>query len=232
MLKAKKKITKKELKEDALISSYSKFLVYYEENKKMIGYGAAIIVLAILGLVVYINNKRANNEKATALLGNIYSFYDAGANDPNQYTVAITGNPERHVVGLKSIVDDYGSTDAGEIAKLYLGNAYYATGKVDEALKAYESFSSSDPAMSASATAGQAACYESKKNYDQAASLYEKAAGLQTGSAADYLAASARCYGQKGDKAKALALCQRIKKEYPKSTPARDIDRYIGQYSL
>lgn len=231
MLKAKKKITKKELKEDALVSSYTKFLVFYEEKKKLIGYVAlGVVILAVL-LVAYINNRNSNNEKAATALGKIFTFYDAGANDVKQYEIAINGMPERSVMGLKSIVDNYGSTNSGELAKLYLGNAYFATGKLDDAMKMFEDFSSNDPILQAAATAGEASCFESKGNYEQAASLYEKAAGLQTIETPEYLQSSARCYGLKGDKPKALALCLRIKKEFPKSTQARDIDRYIAQYT-
>ncbi len=231
MLTPKKKISKKELKEDALVSSYGKFLMWYEENKKIVSYvTTGVIVLAIL-IVVYVNNRNANNEKAATELGKVFSYYDAGASDVNQYNIAINGLPEKNVMGLKAIVENYGGSPSGELAGFYLANAYYATGKIDEALKMFDDFSSSDPLLSASAIAGVAACYESKGNYDEAATNFEKAAGYKTESAAEYLQSAARNYGLKGEKEKALGLCKRIKKEFPQSTQARDIDRLIAEYS-
>ncbi len=231
MLKASKKITKKEMQQDALITSYNNFLLFYEENKKKILYVAlgVVVVAGLLGLYIYKN--RANNELAATALGKIYSYYDQGSSDPNAYTLAINGIPERKVEGLKSIVDKYGSSSSGEVAKLYLGNAYYATGKIDDAMKMFEGFSSSDPALSAAAIAGEGACYESKANFEQAAAMFEKAGSMQTLSGAEYLQSAARNYGLKGDKAKALEVCKKIKKEYPKSAQARDIDRFISEYS-
>ncbi|MBI3193867.1 MAG: hypothetical protein HYZ34_05265, partial [Ignavibacteriae bacterium] len=160
MLTPKKKISKKELKEDALVSSYGKVLMWYEENKNMVSYvTTGVIVLAIL-IVVYVNNRNANNEKAATDLGKIFSYYDAGASDVNQYNLAINGIPEKNVMGLKAIVDNYGGSPSGELAGFYLANAYYATGKVDDALKLFDDFSFSDPLLNASAIAGVAACYE------------------------------------------------------------------------
>ncbi|MBI3189134.1 MAG: tetratricopeptide repeat protein [Ignavibacteriales bacterium] len=231
MLNPKKKITKRELKEDALVTTYSKFLMWYEENKKLVSYvTTGVIVLAIL-IVVFVNNRTANNEKAATELGKVFSYYDAGASDVNQYNLAVNGVPEKNVMGLKAIVDNYGSTSSGELAGFYLANAYYALGKIDDAMNLFDDFSSGDQLLNASATAGVAACYESKGNFAEAASNYEKAAGLQTINTAEYLQSSARCYALKGEKEKALALCKRIKKEFPQSLQARDIDRLIAEYS-
>ena len=231
MLKANKKITKKEMQQDALITSYNNFLIFYEVNKKKIFIVAGVIALVGVLLGLYFYKSRISNEEASTALGKIYSYYDQASSDPNSYNVAINGIPERKVEGLKSIVDKYGSTPSGEVARIYLGNAYYATGNVDEAMKMFESFSSSDPTLTAAALAGQGACYESKQNFEQAASMFEKAGGMQTLSGAEYLQSAARCYGLKGDKAKALELCKKIKKDYPKSAQAREIDRYLSQYA-
>ena len=39
MLTPKKKISKKEIKEDALLTAYAGATTYYYENKKMVNYG-------------------------------------------------------------------------------------------------------------------------------------------------------------------------------------------------
>ncbi|MBI5216419.1 MAG: tetratricopeptide repeat protein [Ignavibacteriae bacterium] len=231
MLTPKKKITKKELKEDALVTSYSKFLMWYEENKKLVSYvTTGVIVLAVL-IIIFVNNRNANNEKAATELGKVFSYYDAGASDVNQYNLAINGIPEKNVMGLKAIVENYGGSPSGELAGFYLANAYYATGNIDEAMKMFDDFSSSDPLLSASAIAGVAACYEAKGNFEEAASNFEKAAGFQSVNTPEYLQSAARNYSAKGEKEKALNLCKRIKKEFPQSTQARDIDRLIAEYS-
>src|SRR5258708_4333239 len=129
MLNPKKKIVKKEMKQDPLLSMYDGATQYYYENKKYFSYGFTALIILVIAGVMYFNNRRANNERATVELSKVFSIYDAGASDIQQYKVAISGQPEHGVMGLKSIVDNYGGTQSGEIARLYLANAYYALGQ-------------------------------------------------------------------------------------------------------
>jgi len=145
----------------------------------------------------------------------------------------MNGMPERGIHGLKWIVDNYGSSDAGDVARLYLANAYYFTGQFDEALKQYEKFSGGVDMMKAAAYAGAGACYEAKHDYDRAASSYERAAGVasQSGMVPEYLSLAGRCYGLAGQKEKAVTILKRVKTDFPTSPLAREVDRYIAQFS-
>ena len=233
MLRPKKKISKKEMKQDPLIGAYEQAQVYYYENKKYVSYALTGLLVVVIGIVIFINNRRANNDKAAAELGKVFTLYDAGATSPGQYKVAIDGQPERGIMGLKSIVDNYGGSESGELARFYLANAYYQLGQYDDALKNYDSFSTSSDILKASTLAGMGGCYEAKGDYAKAASEYEKASGTTTNPVQipDFLNASARCYGLAGEKEKAVALYKRLKKEYPTSQLARDADRYISQFA-
>ncbi|MBI5019852.1 MAG: tetratricopeptide repeat protein [Ignavibacteriales bacterium] len=233
MLKPKKKLTKTEIKQDTLLTSYAKLTSYYDTYKKYINYGITGLIAVIIIIVVYVNNKKANDEKAATELGKIFSIYDRGTTDPRQYQIAIDGQPERGLTGLKTIVDNYGSTTSGEIARFYLAQAYLNLDKVDEALKNFNSFSSDNEILSASAEAGVAACYERKNEFDEAASYYEKAAKIASdqNTTPEYLNSAALCYGKIGNKEKAITILKRIKKEFPKSQVAREVDRYISQFS-
>ncbi len=235
MLKPKKKLTKRELKQDPILTSIGQAKTFYELNKKYISYATVALAVAILALFAYLNNRRQNDEKAATELGRVYKIYDAGVNDKAQYTIAINGVRERGIMGLKEIVDNYGSTSSGEMARLYLANAYYNLGQYDEAMKNYDKFSSSDNLLNASATAGIAGCYEARNDMADAARRYEEAASISGASAsvtAEYVNDAARDYGLAGQKEKAVELFKRLKKEFPTSTYARDADRYITQFSI
>jgi tetratricopeptide (TPR) repeat protein len=233
MLKPKKKLTKTEIKQDTLLTSYAKLTSYYDTYKKYFNYGITAVIAIIIVIVIYVNNKKANDEKAATELGKIFSIYDRGTSDPKQYQTAIDGQPERGIMGLKSIVDNYGSTSSGEIARFYLAQAYMNLDKIDDALKNFDSFSSDNDILSSSAEAGMAACYERKNDLDKAASYYEKAAKIASdqNSTPEYLNSAALCYGKIGEKGKAITILKRIKKEFPKSQVAREADRYISQFS-
>ncbi len=234
MLTPKKKISKKEIKQDALLTAYADATSLYYNNKKYINYALTALVVVIIAVVIYVNNRNANNEKATAELAKVFGIYDAASNDIRQYTVAIQGQPEQGIMGLQSIVDNYGSTEAGQTARFYLANAYFNLGQFDNALKNYEDVSSNSTLIQASAVAGAGACYEARKEYDKAAVQFEKAASLGSATAheAEYLFMAGKCYGLAGDKTKALTLLKQVKKEYPASTFAREVDRYISQFSV
>ena len=228
MLKPKKKITKRELKEDALITTYAKVTGWYEQNKRTINITLGSLLALVIIVVVYLNNRSANNEKATAQLGQVFAYYDNG-----QYLVAIDGVPERNIAGLRSIVDNYGGTDAGDLARFYLAGSLFQLGRFDEALEQYEDFGPDDPLLTVSRLAGIAACLEAKGDAGGAASSFEKAATRYAGdpSAAENLSNAARNYLQAGNKERALELYRKLKKDHPASTYARDVDRYIAQLS-
>ena len=234
MLKPKKKITRKEIKKDALLTTYVKITSFYAENKKYISYAVTALVVIVIGIIIYVNNKKANNDKAATELGKVFAIYDGASSDVRQYKMAIDGQPERGMMGLKAIVDNYGNTESGELARFYLANAYYYLGNYDEALKQYDNFSGKNDLLIASALAGVGSCHEVKGEYLNAASSFEKATKTISNSVntPDYLNSAARCYGLAGEKEKAITLLKRLKKEFPKSSFARDADRYISQFSV
>ncbi len=228
MLRAQKKISKRVIKEDTLVTTYFKAQTWYDENKKRISTIGGLVIVVVLALWFYSNNVHANNDRATTDLAKVFTFYDNG-----QYQIAILGVPEKNIAGLQTIVDNYGGTTAGNLAKFYLANAYYNTQNFDKALDYFKDYSGGNALLETSALAGIGACYEARADYKKAAENYEKAA-LKNGddpNAAENLVYAARNYGKSGDKDHAVELLKRVKKDYPASTAARDADRYIAEVS-
>jgi tetratricopeptide (TPR) repeat protein len=233
MLNPRKKITRKEMKQDTLLTAYAQGISLYETYRKQIGYAVAAVAIIAIAIVIYRNNRTNNDEHAATELGKIFSIYDAAATNPSQYQVAINGMPEAGIMGLKSIVENYGNSPSGDLARFYLANSYFALGQYDDALEQYKKFDGDSPLLKASARAGIGACLEAKSDYAPAAEHFEKAASISSNAAIvpEYLNSAARCYGHAGNHAKAVALLKRIKQEFPTSTYARDADRYISQFS-
>jgi len=229
MLRPKKKISRRELKEDTLVTWYVRLRTFYDTNRRMVSIALTALVIAVGALLLFLKTRSDNNENAITALGAIFEIYDAG-----QYQTAVDGIPERNIKGLKSIVDNYGNSATGDLARFYLAGAYYQLGRYDEALKAYDDYSPSGELLTVARLSGLGACYEAKGEFREAASRFEKAATQYPAgaNAAEYLSDAARDWAQAGEKEKAIDLYRRIKKNYPTTTFARDADRFITQLSV
>jgi len=228
VLKPKKKITKRELKQDALVTSYVKVSEFYASHKKQLGTALTVTAVVVFGIVAYMNNRSSNDEKGSADLGKVFPVFDSG-----QYQASIDGIPERNIPGLKSIVENYGGSPSGEVARFYLASAYYQLGLYDEALEQFDDLDVDGQLLKVARLSGLAGCLEARKEYSEAAENYEEAATAFAGdvNAAENLNSAARNYAFAGEKEKAVELYKKLKKTYPTSTFGREADRYLSQLS-
>ncbi len=226
MLTKKKKLSKKEIKEDKLVTSYVKVTQFYEEYQQKIFLVVGAIAVIVVAIILYQNKLADDNIAASDELARVSSIYTAGS-----YQEAIDGRPGTNINGLKYITEEYGSSEQGEIAKIYLANSYLFLGRIDEALEAYGDYSGSNDIFRATAYAGQASCYESKGNYEKAADLFDKAASVSEFVPAngEYLLNSGINYFKLGKLKEAKTRLERVKKEYTTSQASRAADRYLAQ---
>jgi tetratricopeptide (TPR) repeat protein len=183
----------------------------------------AVVVVAV---IFFLNYRSSRNEEAGKLLSRVMDLYEQGA-----YLEAIEGKQGTNLVGLKKIVEDYGSTENGETAKIYLANAYAFLGQYDKAFEYYEYYGGSNDIYKAAALAGQAGYYASKGEYEKAANLFKKAANVSeiNPSRPDYLLRAGINYMKAGQKDEAKALFQIIKDDYKTSTAFAQVDRYFTE---
>lgn len=226
MLTKKKKISRKEIKEDKLVTFYYKAYGFLQDNLRTVIIAASSVFVVGLLIYFYVSNAKSENETAFASLSQIMPVYEQG-----NYQLAIDGAPEQNVLGLKAIVEQNGSTEAGEMAKIMLANSYFALGKYDEALKLYEDYSGSNDLYEAAAFAGRASYAEYKKEFDKAAEFYKDAAGVSDKNAAnaDYLIKAAANLIEAGKNADAKELLLKVQKDYSDSPYSQDVDKYLSQ---
>jgi tetratricopeptide (TPR) repeat protein len=224
MLTKRKSISKKEIKEDKLVETYYRAYGFFEEYKSKIAIYAGVLVLVIVAVYFYIQHRNANNEEAGLQLSRVMELYDAGS-----YLEAMEGRAGSKVVGLKKIVAEYGSTENGEIAKIYLANAYSFLGKQEDALKYYQDYSGSNDLFKATAIAGEAGYYAFKNEFEKAADKYVEASKVSEENVLnpDYMLSAAKNYMkvEKNDKAK--ELLENIRDNYTTSSAFREIDKYL-----
>ncbi len=226
MLTKKKKLSKKEIKQDKLVETYYKAYGFIDENRQRLMLYGGIFIVVILAVIFYVNNRKQKNETAGVELARVMDLYDSG-----NYLEAIQGQPGTPVIGLKKIVEEYGNTPNGETAKIYLADAYNLLGKTEDAYKYYKDYDGSISLYKATALAGQAAYFETKKEYLQAADLYKQAAHVSAMDVSNpnYLVNAGINYMKAGKTKEAKDTFENVQKNYKTSTSAREVEKYLVQ---
>ncbi len=225
MLGQKKKLTRKEIKQDKLVEFYYKAQDFIQKNqKKVLTYVGAFVAVIVL-VFFYSNYRSSQNEEAGSLLSKVMELYDAGS-----YLEAIEGKQGTPKIrGLKEIVSEFGNTENGETAKIYLANAYAFLGQYDKAFEYFEDYSGSNDFFKATALAGQASYYSVKKDYAKAAKLYKQAAFISeiNPNRPDYLLQAGINFMKVKNNDEAKNLFQIIKDDYKASNAHAQVDRYF-----
>ena len=228
-LKARKKITHKEIKKDKLVTGYfeARNWLDSDENKKKVYIGVGVLLALVVVGFLYFSNKKAKNEEAEVKLSAVISLYEQG-----KYPEAINGDPAANITGLNQIVNDYGSTESGETAKLYLGNCYFNVKDYDNALKQFDNYGGDNDIVKASCISGMGAVYEAKGELKKAGEYFEKAASVNKGVVINQenLFYAIRSYTNAGDKENAKRVFAKLKEQYPKSKYINESKRFEAEF--
>lgn len=207
-------MNKKHQTEDKLMTVYYKAVDFFEKNKKHLYIALSIVVIIIAGMV-FLNNKRtADNEKAAVELSKIKDIYGSG-----NYQQAINGDSLGISKGLQNLVNEYGSTETGQAAKIMLANSYYNLRDFDNAEKYYKDYSGGNKLLEVASDAGEASVSEAKGNYEQAAKQFEKAANMDKSNpfVDQYLYYAAKNYYRANNYSESKKMLDKLKSEFPKS---------------
>jgi len=123
----KEKDTNKELEVEEIVSRSEQFI---ENNSKKIIYGIialALVVGAVLGIKHGYLIPQEKKAAAAMFKGEQYFAKDS-------FNLALNGNGADYE-GFEAIIDQYGSTSAGNLAKAYAGICYFKMGDNEKALE-------------------------------------------------------------------------------------------------
>lgn len=187
--------------------------------------GSIIAIIAIIGgLIAYWNLYHTPHAEAGFVaLSKAEQYFGK-----DSFQIALNGNGA-DVKGFLEIIDEYGSTPAGNIARAYAGISCYHLGELENAIKYLEKFDSKDMMVAPSVLGLIGDCYVDLGKTEEALHFFEKAADKADNDILSpiYLEKAGIAYQSLGQNEKALAAYTKIKEKYPTSSLAMEVDKYI-----
>ncbi|HET8860251.1 tetratricopeptide repeat protein [Marivirga sp.] len=209
---------------EVIAQQLSKTEQFIENNKKIVfGLGGviALIIVAFFGYRYYMNNQ---NEEAQKEMFQAIYWYENG-----EYDLALNGDGNN--LGFLAILEDYGSTKAGNLASFYLGSTYLQQGQFETAIDYLEGFSSDDLLVQARSYALMGDAYMELGNYSIAAEQYGKAADYKSNEEFSpvYLMKQGLAYQKANDIEAAIGSYKTIVEDFSDSKQKTEAQKYLFQ---
>ncbi|KPJ52776.1 hypothetical protein AMJ39_06900 [candidate division TA06 bacterium DG_24] len=216
----KKRITKKELKQDKFALAAVETMDYARQHLPYLIGGLIVVVVLVVGAVGFMRSSaeaRTRAETALALANLSY----------------MQGNLESAIAQYDEILRKWGRTKQARHARYYRASANTLLGNYAAAIEDYREFvesSGRDELLAPAALRGIAVCWGDQGLYREAARAYEEVADKHPASiyAASSLLAAGRSYAMAGLDDEAARIYQRVIDEYPESAESQEAEGRVA----
>ena len=215
--------------DEMLASAQTQGENFFEKNSKMVVVAIVVIfalAAAIFGYKKVIVEPRMN--KAQEMLFEAqYQFESQNAD----FALALNG--DENTPGFAQVVEQYGNTPAGNLARMYAAACSLRLGEFDQAQSYINSFKNvkgvPGEIINAMAAGIKGDIAVEKGDNAAAAKLFEQAAKVSENDFTTpmYLRKAALAYTAMGNEAKAAELMKKINDEYPASYDAREAMKLV-----
>ncbi|HYI78188.1 MAG TPA: tetratricopeptide repeat protein [Chryseolinea sp.] len=220
---AKKEEHKHELLEnpEALKEKLAGAENWLEQNPKIVVGVAAAILIIVGGYFAFNYYKNNQNDLAQKEMFQAVYYFEA-----DSLNKALNGDGNN--LGFLEIIDEYGITDAANLANYYAGVSYLKQGKFELARLYLEDFSASDLLIQARAYSLVGDSYMEEEKYDDAAKYYSKAANYKPNKyfSPAYLMKEALAYEKLNQPDKARETYDKIINEYWESSEFQNARKF------
>ena len=190
---------------ESLGEAMNKTELFFQKNGRLVTY----IFLALLVIAALVFGYRS-------LIAQAQARFEAENPD---FELALQG--DANGAGFLDVIDQYGSTPSGNLAKHYAGICYLRTGDLENAAAYLAKFSP---------VKGIPGALINAQNYAAAVKFYEKAVAAADNNmtAPMYLRKAGLAEQAQGNTEKAAAYYERILTSYPASMEAREAEKLLG----
>ncbi|MBQ5396550.1 MAG: tetratricopeptide repeat protein [Alistipes sp.] len=215
--------------DEMLASAQTQGENFFEKNSKMVV--VAIVVIFVLAAAIFGYKKvivEPRNVKGQEMLFEAQYQFESQTAD---FALALNG--DENTPGFAQVVEQYGNTPAGNLARMYAASCALRLGDFDQAQKYINSYKNvkgvPGAIINAMAAGIKGEIAVEKGDNAGAAKLFEQAAKSNENDFTTpmYLRKAALAYRAAGDAAKADALLKVIAEEYPSSFDARDAQKLV-----
>ncbi|MBL7968594.1 MAG: tetratricopeptide repeat protein [Prolixibacteraceae bacterium] len=206
-------------------SALTKSEQFLEANQKLIGIviGAIVLVVAgYLGLNKFYLEPRSTEAQEQMFMAQNYFEKDS-------FNLALNGDGNNP--GFLDIIDDFGSTDAGNLANYYAGVSYLNLGQYDNAIEYLKKFDTDDVLLGPISVGAQGDANLELGKTDKALDLYTEAYKMKENELTTpiYMLKAGELLEGSNKAADALKLYETIKAKFPETNEGRNIDKYIAR---
>jgi TolA-binding protein len=212
LAKRRRRLTKKEIKEDEVAEFFIESVTFVKRHwKKIVGIALAVVIGSTIWLTARYERSKAEAEAQTWI-------WRAGMDMKS-------GNVGSAIQSYSSIIDRFRGTWGHSDASFFLASAQFSAARYDTALTLFESYlnlAKRRDEFTVSSKQGIAQCLEQLGRYEDAASNYRKVQREHPDSplAPDALMGAARSYELAGDLRSAEQAYSELLELYPNASQA------------
>lgn len=200
---------------------------FLEENYKslLIGLGTVVVIIGLFWLGKLYLNKR--NDEAQSQMYQAQRYLESDS-------IKLALNGDGNYLGFLDIAKQYKRTYAGNLARYCAGICYLHLGQFQDAIDYLNKYKKEDKVIGALAIGAIGDAYVELGNSGKGISNYLEAADYANNSFDSplFLMKAAEINEESGKFSDALNLYEKIKDQYPESSEASTIDKYIARVKL
>ena len=206
---------------------------WVEKNQKAILAFIIIVAVGVLGYFVYHQYVKGPKEaEAMNEMFQAQSYWEQALTAPAKdslYNLSLQGGEGKY--GFIDIIENYGGTNAANLARYYAGMAYLNTNKYREAIAQLDKFKSDDDVLAPLAKGAIGDAFAQLGQNEDALKYYEEAAKMRTNefTSPRFLLKAGIAAMSLNQNEKALAHFKKIADDYPKSNEATKAEIYTGR---